>query len=198
MIQEKLGVFGGTFSPPHIGHVRASEAFVREIRPDRLLVIPTFLPPHKEVAEGVSADDRLHMARLAFRDVPRAEVSDMEIRRGGKSYTSDTLRELTKKGRKIYLLCGTDMFLTLDTWHEPDVIFSLATVCPVRRENDPALTAEIERKTAQYRAHFGADIHPVPTDVCEISSEAIRAHHAAEDTVPAPVRAYIKERGLYR
>ena len=79
---DTLGVYGGTFSPPHCGHYHAAEAFIRAINPDRLLIIPTYIPPHKTETDGVTAADRLNMCRIAFSGLSGAVVSDMEIRRG--------------------------------------------------------------------------------------------------------------------
>ena len=83
----RLGVYGGTFSPPHLGHIESAEAFYREMKLDKLLIIPTFIPPHKEAKDDASPEDRLEMCKLAFSHIPNTEISDMEIKRGGKSYT---------------------------------------------------------------------------------------------------------------
>ena len=104
--KRKIGIYGGTFNPPHIAHVRACEAFYESIKPDKLLVIPDFLPPHKEIAGGATTEERLEMTRLAFENLPAAEVSDMEIARGGRSYTAVTLSELSAEDNELYFLCG--------------------------------------------------------------------------------------------
>ena len=112
----RIGIYGGTFSPPHNGHLAAARAFMEQMWLDILYVIPAAIPPHKQMAEPVSAADRLEMCRRAFAGMEGVYVSDMEIRRGGKSYTVDTLRELSGDDRRLFLLCGTDMVLTLDEW----------------------------------------------------------------------------------
>ena len=121
----RIGIFGGTFSPPHNGHLQAAKAFMEQMWLDILYVIPTALPPHKEMEIPVSAQHRLEMCRLAFSGMEGVYVSDMEIQRGGKSYTVETLRELTGEDRRLFFLCGTDMMLTLDRWREPEEIFKL-------------------------------------------------------------------------
>jgi len=88
----RIGIYGGSFAPPHNGHVRAAQAFLDAIEPDLLLIVPSARPPHKQLSDGASDADRLAMARLAFSDIGQAVVSDMEMVRGGVIYTADTLR----------------------------------------------------------------------------------------------------------
>ena len=133
----RIGIYGGTFSPPHNGHIAAAKAFMEQMWLDLLYIIPAALPPHKEMEVAVSAVDRLQMCRRAFSGMEGVWVSDLEILRGGKSYTSDTLRELCGADRRLFLLCGTDMILTLDSWHEPEEIFRLSYPVYIRRENVP-------------------------------------------------------------
>ncbi|MBQ7383817.1 MAG: nicotinate-nicotinamide nucleotide adenylyltransferase, partial [Clostridia bacterium] len=118
MLDDKIrvGIYGGTFAPVHNGHVESAVAFMRQMKLDYLYVIPTCLPPHKEVDFADSPETRLRMCELAFSGIDGIIVSDMEIRRGGKSYTYDTLKELSGEDKKLFLLCGTDMVLTFDTW----------------------------------------------------------------------------------
>ena len=117
----KLGFFGGTFNPPHLGHVRAAEAAAKTLGLDVLYVIPAGIPPHKELpANSADPDQRLEMACLAFGEIPGVQVLDWELRRPGRSYTSDTVERLVKAhpGDELWLLCGTDMFETLPSWHK--------------------------------------------------------------------------------
>lgn len=200
--KRKIGIYGGTFNPPHIAHVRACEAFYNVVNPCELLVIPDFLPPHKEVAECVPSADRLEMTRLAFESFPGAVVSDMEIKRGGRSYTAITLTELHKEDNELYFLCGTDMFLTLELWYRPDIIFSLATICYVRRENDPKNDEKLIELTDYYKAKYNAKIIPVIAEVTELSSTELRGKiKSGEDVralLPEKVNDYIQMRGLYK
>ena len=199
----RLGIFGGTFSPPHIGHVGALSAFAKSLPLDKILVIPTFVPPHKEYHEEATSSERLEMAKIAFSDIPGVEISDMEIKRGGRSYTYLTLEELCGEDIKIYFLCGTDMLLTLDEWKNPDKIFDLATICYVRREGDESLTPLIAEKIQQYRQRWNAEIIEIKASVVEISSTELRRGIKNEDAeilknIPEKVLSYIDERGLYR
>ncbi len=200
--KQKVCIYGGTFNPPHIAHVRACEAFYNEIKPDLLLVIPDFLPPHKEVPGGASTEERLEMTRLAFEAVPAACVSDMEIKRGGRSYTAITLSELYSPEKELYFLCGTDMFLTLDSWYKPETIFSLATICYVRRENDRENEKKIADLTDYYIKRYNAKIISVAVDVTELSSSELREKiKFGEDVtklLPEKVNNYIQKRGIYK
>jgi len=193
----RIGIYGGSFAPPHNGHVRAAQAFLDAIEPDLLLIVPSARPPHKQLSDGASDADRLAMARLAFSDIGQAVVSDMEMVRGGVSYTADTLRSLAREGQELYLLVGTDMLLTLDRWYKPEVIFKLSHICYVRRENDAALTEQIKETVARYERSFGARIHAIPMDVLPLSSTEVRDGRVDADAVPPKVLAYMTERGLY-
>lgn len=199
----RLGIFGGTFSPPHIGHVGALSAFAAAIPLDKILVVPTFVPPHKEYNEEADSAERLEMARLAFSHIERVEISDMEIRRGGRSYTYLTLEELSGEGTELYFLCGTDMLLTLDTWKNFERVFALATICYVRREDDDALTARIAEKIEEYRTKWGARIIGIEAKAIEISSTELRFGIKSNDVdilqkIPKATLSFIEERGLYR
>ena len=198
---KKIGLYGGTFSPPHIGHVAAALAFSEAIKPDEMLIIPTATPPHKSYHAEASADDRIEMCRLAFSDVDGAVISDMEIKRGGKSYTYITLEELTAPDRELYFLCGTDMLLTLDEWRCFERIFSLATIVFVRRESDRRTTELISEKVEKYRTLYGARIIEIKNDALEVSSSELRLaikEGRAVNMLPDAVLRYIEKRGLYR
>ena len=200
--KKKIGIYGGTFNPPHIAHVHACEAFYNLIKPDELLVIPDFLPPHKEIDGGVTTDDRLEMTRLAFQDMPYVTVSKMEIERGGRSYTAVTLSELKTDDNELYFLCGTDMLLTLDSWYRPDIIFSLATICYVRRENEKENDKRISEAINFYKEKYDARIVSVTVEVTELSSseirEKIKNNACVSELIPQKVNNYIQNRGIYR
>ncbi len=197
----KIGIFGGTFNPPHMAHVKAAEAFFEAISPDRLIIIPDYLPPHKEYSGTVSPEQRLKMCELAFGHIDSVSISDMEIKRGGRSYTAVTLEQLSSEDRELYFLCGTDMFLTLDTWYNPQKIFELATLCYIRRESDSALSAEIEKKSLEYRERFNARIIAISSPAIELSSSQIRgmlSSGTADEMLTKSVADYIKKEGLYQ
>lgn len=197
----RIGIYGGTFSPVHLGHVQAARAFMEQMWLDVLYVIPTGVTPHKEMDGGVTSAQRLRMCELAFADLEGVIVSDIEIRREGKSFTVDTLSALAGEDRRLFLLMGTDMMLTLDTWRAPDRIFELCYPVYIRRESDKALDGEIVRKITEYNQKYGKVVRRIVADPIELSSTEIRAAvregRDIEALVPARVAAYIKENGLY-
>ena len=197
----RVGIYGGTFSPVHNGHVAAAKAFMEQMWLDILYVIPTGVTPHKDMKGDATAADRLEMCRLAFEGVEGVIVSDLEMRREGKSYTVDTLRELYDPDGRLFLLMGTDMLLTLDTWRSPDEIFKLCYPVYMRRESDSANDAAIIAKIAEYREKFGKTVMKIVGDPIEISSTDVRNRLAGGDDVsaliPKAVEDYIRENRLY-
>ena len=197
----RIGIFGGTFSPVHKGHVEAAKAFIEQMWLDVLFVIPTGVSPHKQMSDGASDYDRLMMCTLAFEGVEGVIVSDLEIRRKGKSYTIDTIREIYNPDNRLFLLCGTDMMLTLDTWREADEIFKLAYPVYMRREDDEAIKELIIKKNTEYKQKYGKIVTRIVADPVEVSSSEIRGRIKAGadicDLVPKKVADYIKEKGLY-
>ena len=197
----RIGIYGGTFSPPHNGHIAAAKAFMEQMWLDFLFVIPTAVPPHKEMEDPVSAADRYRMTQLAFEGIEGVYVSDMEIRRGGKSYTVDTLRELSGEDRRLFLLCGTDMMLTLDEWHEADEIFRLCYPVYTRREKDPLLDNVIVKKIAAYKEKYGKVVRKIQVEPFVVSSheirEKMRAGESVADLIPPSVAKYIFDNHLY-
>ena len=199
---ETLAIYGGTFSPPHLGHVHAAEAFYDAVKPDRLLIIPSAVPPHKAPVAGAGVDERLAMCRLAFSHIPETEISEIEIMRSGKSYTVDTLRALSAENRRIVLLVGTDMLLSLDSWYCADEIFKRAEIALIRRENNAEMAKSIGEKLDEYRRKYGATIHFIDVKPFEISSTELRGRIASGQTVdgllPRDVEVYIKKCHLYQ
>ena len=197
----RIGIYGGTFSPPHNGHIAAARAFMEQMWLDFLYVIPTATPPHKEMDVPVDAAHRLEMCRLAFSDVQGVYVSDMEMRRGGRSYTVDTLRELTGPDRRLFLLCGTDMMLTLDEWREPEEIFKLSYPVYIRREKDALLDNLIVQKIADYNQKYGKVVRRIVTEPIELSSNLVRERlkngEEVSHLIPASVEKYIRDNHLY-
>ena len=197
----RIGIYGGTFSPPHNGHIKAAKAFMEQMWLDFLYVIPTATPPHKEMEVAVDANHRLAMTRLAFSGIDGIYVSDMEIQRGGKSYTVDTLRELSGEDRRLFLLCGTDMVLTLDQWRSPDEIFKLSYPVYIRRDNDRSLDEPIVQKIAQYYKTYGKVVRRIVTEPLELSSQEVRSALSSgrdiSSLVPPAVEKYIKDNHLY-
>lgn len=201
MSKIRLGIYGGTFSPPHIGHINAARSFIDGADLDKLLIMPDYTPPHKEEFGGASAEDRLNMSRLAFSSLPRTQISDFEILKGGKSYTYLTLQAFSDENTELFFLCGTDMLLSLDTWKHPEIVFSLATICYVRRESNPENDILIEEKIKLYRENFGARIIEIPHEVYAASSTELRGAlslGAVSAGVTDEVYSYILKRGLYK
>ena len=198
---ERIGIYGGTFSPPHNGHVAAARAFLAEAALDRLLIFPAGIPPHKQVSADDNPAHRLAMARLAFAGIPHAEVSDWEMTQPGRSYTVLTLEHFAAPDRELVLLTGTDMFLSLDTWFRPADIFRLAEVVCIRREADSRKQMEIEKKSVEFREHFGARIRLLDDEAVVLSSSELRGIAAGGgDLSPylsAPVVDYIHAHQLY-
>ena len=199
-----IGIYGGTFDPPHWGHITAARAAMEQLKLDRLVLIPDRVPPHKALPEGsASPEQRLEMAALATAELgKRAEVSDRELRRDGPSYTSDTLAELRREHPEdtLWLLMGSDMFLSLQTWHAPEEIMALARIAPFSRE------AEDESETfaaqqSRLEREYGAQIQIVQNpEVRGLSSTEVRAALAAgrgSDLLPPAVYGYVLREHLY-
>ena len=200
----RIGIFGGTFDPPHIGHIRACKAFVDSIELDELYVIPVYMPPHKMQKSNTDVSSRLEMTKIAFSSLSsKIVVSDIEIKREGKSYTADTIRYFKENynDAEILFLCGTDMILTMDFWYKPEYIFKNATIVYVRRETDKENTEKISKKCAYYEEKFGAKIIYLDVDAIEISSTEIREAIGNEDKlkqlVTDEIYNYIQENRLY-
>lgn len=197
----KLGVFGGTFSPPHKGHVAAAVCFKETFGLDRLLIVPAAVAPNKEGKDVLPALHRVAMCRLAFDGIPSCEVSEIELARGGTSYTYLTLGELSSPDVELYLLMGSDMFLTLGSWRRPEELLRLSTVVVAGRVNDPGTLREMEKTREELLSKYGGKIAFLENPVVEVSSTFLREKIAAgEDTgnwLTAPVREYIEKEKLY-
>lgn len=174
----KIGIYGGTFNPPHLGHMAAAKAAVAALGLDKLLLIPAAIPPHKALPSDTPAPEhRLAMVeKWADGMGAGAEVSALELEREGKSYTSDTLRAIrqTYPDAELWLLMGTDMFLTLHLWHEPEVILSLAGICAFgRTEQDGEALFAPQRE--QLQKNFDAKITTITLPrLVDISSTRLR------------------------
>ena len=196
----KIALYGGSFNPPHLGHVEAVRSVLAQLRPDKLLLIPANIPPHKDMAEGSpDAEERLVLCELAFGDLPGVELSDMEIRREGKSYTSDTLDILRAEhpDDEFFLVIGTDMFLSFRTWYNYQHILSACTLAVLSREDDDG--QEIEQFKAELETE-GARIVIVPHEPLPMSSTEIRERlrkGLGSDMLPEKVYSRIIQRRLY-
>ena len=190
----RIGIFGGTFNPPHIGHTRLAEHFVNELKLDRLLVIPTFQPPHKDSNNLASGEDRVNMCMLAF---PDAVISTIELNRGGKSYTYDTLCELKEQypGDELFFIVGSDMLLSFNRWYKYNEILDMITLCAADRVDDGK-----ELEMPEFLMDKRVVITTLPA--FELSStqirECIKNGESTRGMLDEAVRFYIDEKGLYR
>lgn len=199
---ERIGIYGGTFNPPHVGHIQAAKQAVSALGLTKLLMIPAYAPPHKAVLPSNSprARQRLEMLRIAAADCPQIEVSDLELKREGISYTWETLETVKKlyPGAELVLLMGTDMFLTFDTWKNPEKILGEATLGVFYRGDKGEKAAALKQKEALEAQ--GAKVILVHNDVIVISSTQMRrllAFRCAGEFLPAGVLDYIREYNLY-
>ena len=198
---ERIGIYGGTFNPPHIGHIQAAQQALTQLNLDRILLIPDRIAPHKEIPSGSpTPQQRMDMLRIAAQNRPGLEVCDIELRAEGVSYTYRTVEALKEQypEARLVLLMGTDMFLSFHTWKNPDIILenaSLGVFC--RGEKNEV--AAIEEKKAEMEA-AGATVELVDNEVINISSTQLRrllAFRCAAAFLPEGVLDYIRENRLY-
>ncbi|WRS27917.1 nicotinate-nucleotide adenylyltransferase [Oscillospiraceae bacterium MB08-C2-2] len=196
----KIGVFGGTFNPIHCAHLRLACKCREQLGLDTVLIIPTAVPPHKNAPQLASGEDRLAMCRLAVTGESAFVVSDLEIRRTGKSYTAETLRELEAlyPGAELYLLMGGDMFLTVQSWKSPEEIYARAVLCALARHRDeyPRLERHKLFLTARGAHCRVLALPPEPMSSTEVRCRISRGEDI-RGLVPAAVEDYIIAHGLY-
>jgi nicotinate-nucleotide adenylyltransferase len=198
-VSSKVGIVGGTFDPIHLGHIALAEGARDCAKLDRVLLIPAADPPHRGGAVA-SPQQRLEMSRLAVQEHPGLEVSDLELRRPGPSYTVDTLHELTGRlgGAELYMVLGWDAARELRSWREPDEVLRLARLLVVPRPgwDTPALERLEELGNGRDR------IQLCPITTPEVDATRLRelaAEGASLSGLVAPaVERYIREHGLYR
>jgi nicotinate-nucleotide adenylyltransferase len=195
----RVGILGGTFNPPHLGHlVCAQEAYI-QLKLERVLFIPARTPPHKPVEEEPGPEHRLELCRLAVQDDPRFEVSDLEMKRDGPSYTVDTLSELHSNApdNDLYLIVGGDVAAGLPEWREPERVLSLATLAVAKRRGTPR--ESVEAALAHLDGGDRAEFFRMPR--IGVSSTVVRRRVEAGEPVryivPDAVAEYIIDHGLY-
>jgi nicotinate-nucleotide adenylyltransferase len=192
-MSKRLGVFGGTFDPIHVGHLVTAVNVRHELGLDEVLFVVANDPWQKSGTVGTAADDRLAMVAAAVEDVPGLVASDIEIRRGDASYTADTLRDLheASPGAELFLILGSDAAAGLPTWARVDEVRARASLVVVTRPGAEAL----EPPT-------GWSYHRLEVPRLEVSSTDLRARFAdgrpLDWLVTTPVQRYIRDRGLYR
>lgn len=194
---EKIGIYGGTFNPIHNGHLHLLQTALDRLRFDRVLVIPTNIPPHKVERDLASNKDRLEMVRLAVEGMDRVWVSDMEQRAKGKSYTILTVKKLRAMfpGAELTLLMGADMLLSFDRWHRWREILALASLAAFARSEGE--TELLERKAAELGNTRVVRVEPLPMSSTMIR-KMIRRGEDISALVPEKVCAYLREKRLYQ
>ena len=197
----KIGIYGGTFNPIHTGHIHAAKQAQQALGLDKLLMIPDRIAPHKEIPSGSpTPEQRMDMLRLAVAGENGMEVSDIELKREGKSFTYLTVEAIREAypEAELFLLMGTDMFLSFHTWMHPERITAEATLAVMYR-GEKGEVARIEARKAEMEAE-GIRVVLVKNDTINISSTQLRrliAFHCAGEFLPGGVYEYIREKGLY-
>ena len=198
---ERIGIYGGTFNPPHIGHIRAAEYAVESLQLTKLLMIPSCISPHKKLPQNSpTPEQRMEMLQLAVGNDEKIEISDLELRRGSTSYTYETVAEVRKlyPNAEILLFMGTDMFLCFDSWKNPDQILQNAALAVFYR-GDRDEIPKIEEKKKFFEEN-GAKVYLVDNPVTEISSTDLRrmlVFDCASPFLTPSIQEYIQAYGLY-
>lgn len=217
----RIGLFGGTFNPIHNGHLQIAEEVHEKLNLDRVIFIPSGIPPHKD-QKIPSAAHRLEMARLAILDKPHFQLCDIEVTRPGKSYSVDTVSRLKSlyPSDSLFFIIGMDAFHEIPTWREADRLITLCNFAVVSRpghpfsrypkfgplrEIDPAPLIELDRHernlfilpASPETAFYFVDIPPSPVSASEIRKEGI-AQKPAKKLLPEPVESYIIKNNLYK
>ena len=198
---KKMGLFGGSFDPIHQGHLEMALRIAERLELDGVVLMPTFVPPHKIRESMASAEHRLAMCRLAAQGHPQLQVSDLELTREGASFTVDTLEALCEQypDTQWYLLVGADMFTTLRTWHRFADIARLAVLCTIAREGtDTARLREYADELMADGIRCFVDENPVEPYSSTQVRERIAVGESVVDLVGEAVAEYIRDNGLYR
>lgn len=201
MAMERIGIYGGTFNPPHIGHIQAAKQAVKTLQLDKLLLIPDRVAPHKEIPDNSPSPwQRLDMLCIAAGQDPALEVSDIELNREGPSYTCETVAQLKEcyPQAELVVLMGTDMFLSFPSWRCPQKILAGAALAVAYR-GDRQERQEVARMQRQLESQ-GAKVYLLENQVTEISSTQLRrmlAFGCADSFLSPGVGDYIRQNGLY-
>lgn len=215
--KKKVGIFGGTFDPVHIGHIKAALEIKRILKLEKILFIPSSIPPHKNPEETTPSEHRLKMLELALEPYPYFEISTYELEKQGTSYTVDTLRHCSSRepGTDFYFIVGSELFESIDTWKNYNDLFKLANFAVIQRpgfyeEGSPSLPLAIKADFRYYNSQDDViifknqnskevafiNIQGVRVSSTEIR-EIVRSGESINDLVPSEVEDYIHTRGLY-
>jgi nicotinate-nucleotide adenylyltransferase len=195
----RIGILGGAFNPPHIGHLVCAQEALLQLELEKVVFMPVGKAPHRELEGDPGAEARLELVELAIADDSRFEVSRLEIERSGPSYTSDTLRTLREESPddELFLILGGDQAAALASWHEPEEVLALAQLAVVERTNwsRNAIGITIGRLKGAERIRY------IDMPIIQVSSSVVRRRVAAglpvRYLVPDTVASYIAEHGLY-
>ena len=189
---KRIGILGGTFNPIHVGHLTIAEMVHEQLKLDKVIFVPSHLPPHKSGQDVASADDRYHMVRLAVGGNPHFEVSDYEIKKGGKSYSIETVRWFRDRypaGTKMFFIIGSDLLPTLRTWKRVNEILKIVSFVSVNRPG-------FKQKKSIFK------LRSITVPGLQTSSSYVRKRITAGKTVkylvPENVVRYITKKGLYK
>lgn len=193
--KKRIGIFGGTFNPPHIGHLIAAERVCEVLQLDKVFFVPSFVSPHKREGEEVLASHRLAMVKLAVRSNKNFEASDVEVLAKETSYTYKTVELFCRRfpGSKLYFIIGMDNYAQFSTWKYPDRIITSATIVVVNRPSG---------QPRRIRSRFAPSVRFIDIPDIEISSsdirERVRKGRSIRYLVPEKVKKYIVRKRLYR
>lgn len=187
----RIGILGGTFNPIHLGHLILAEQAHDRLSLDKVIFIPTYLPPHKSGKGVLSAEHRLNMVKLATKGNPHFEVSDVEIQREGKSYSIDTLKHIKEKypESKIYFLIGQDIVSDLKTWKDIDEVLKLAVFVVFNRKGYPQVESEVPCRSLEM---------PVIDVSSTFLRKNIRSGHSVKYLLPDAVEKYLEKEKLFK
>ena len=196
----RRAIFGGSFNPIHNDHIKLARTLAERFELDKVTLIPTGVTPLKDNSRIVAAEHRYQMCLLATGDYPELEVSDIEIRRKGESYTSETIAALKNADDTLYLIVGADMFMTLDRWHDFQYIFDNAVILVVPR--DELDYDSLEEKYLFYQENFDCRAHIYHAPVGALSATTVREGIASgadvSSMIDPKVLEYIQKHDLYR
>ncbi len=208
-----IGIFGGTFDPVHIGHLRAAEEIRESFLLERVFFVPAYIPPHKRDQQISGIDERMEMLKIAVRNNPFLRISSIEVKRGGVSYSIETVESFGKKYDSTFFIIGIDAFLEIDTWHRFEELFFRTNFIIMMRPMDRNISGfdifpgeiagsvrRLDDSTFQHVS--GTCIHLRRVTQIDVSStrirEALKNDQSIRYLVPDKVERFINKRGLYR
>ena len=197
----RIGIFGGSFNPPHLGHKRLADEMMKTAKLDKILIIPAGTPPHKSTKELAGETQRLEMCKLTFNG-EKYQVSDIEFKRQGKSYTVDTINQLKKiyPNDELFLIIGSDMLLSFHRWYRYEQILKNVTLCVATRENEVLSNELLDyAKNVLHLKENEINISQTPPYVCSSTDirDKIKDDKSVIDFLSKEVNEYIMENNIY-